>query len=101
MNVVKVISATVLGTSMMTLFSYQLSKLTGKQFREPELLSALASRLRLYKTKPRSAIDGWMLHYVAGSVFVIVYDKLWRESRRSEMFTNGGCAGVSEWLFWC
>jgi hypothetical protein len=99
MNVGKIISATVMGTSMMTLFSYQLSKLTRKQFREPELLSALLSRLKLYNSKPPYAVDGWMLHYVAGSFFVMAYDKLWRESRVNEAYKKGALLGLASGFF--
>jgi hypothetical protein len=99
MNVGKIISATVAGTSMMTLFSYQLSKLTHKQFREPELLSALLSRLKLYDSKPPYEVDGWMVHYVAGSFFVMAYDKLWRENRVKEAYKNGALLGLASGFF--
>jgi hypothetical protein len=99
MDVLKIICSAVAGTSMMTLFSYQLSRLTHKQFREPELLSKLAERLRIDHRSPGNAIDGWMLHYAAGSLFVMLYDKLWRDNRVNEIVKNGAVLGAASGFF--
>lgn len=63
---------------MMSLFSYQLSKIAGEQFREPQILSALLKRLGITK-HDGTAIDGWLLHYFAGLLFVLVYDQIWKK----------------------
>lgn len=74
MKILHVISGTITGTSMMTVFSYWMSNLRKKQFREPELLNELLVRARLMKfVSSRNHPAGWIIHYGVGLVFVGIY----------------------------
>ena len=58
----------------MTAFSYYLSYIRKKQFREPELLNELLVRARMMKfTASKNHPAGWIIHYLVGVVFVIIY----------------------------
>jgi len=74
MNILQIISGAVIGTSLMTLFSYAMSRLRKKQFGEPALLNELLVRARLIKfISSRNHPAGWAIHYGVGLLFVIGY----------------------------
>ncbi|MCF4100821.1 hypothetical protein L1I30_03995 [Gillisia sp. M10.2A] len=79
MEVTKIICSGFAATSLMTAFSYLVSRIKNKQFREPELLNILISRSDLlnFKLSKKSSV-GWVLHYVIGWIFVIIFDVLWK-----------------------
>src|SRR5688572_9129403 len=99
MRLLKILTAALTGTTAMTGFSYLASNAADKQFREPELLSALIKRLNVYKQNPKGAIDGWITHYVAGCLFAMVYDQLWRNQRIPKGIKNGFLLGTISGFF--
>lgn len=78
MEIIKILIAGVVATSLMTAFSYIVSAISNKQFREPELLNIILSKssfFRLELSKKSSA--GWILHYLIGWLFVLIFALVW------------------------
>lgn len=77
-NTLSIIISTLLATTLMTGFSYYLSFVMRKQFREPELLNKLLARLDVIGS---SSVDvnplGWFIHYVVGMIFIVCYEIIW------------------------
>jgi hypothetical protein len=94
MNVSKVITAGVVGTTMMTLFSYWVSEEKSKQFREPALLAILLKRLLKNKDHTANQLTGWIVHYMVGILFAAGYDQLWRKTDAKPSALNGITLGV-------
>lgn len=97
MTATRIVLAAVMGTSAMTLFSYQVAQREKEQFREPELLNSLVKRLPGDTKFPVRNMEGWVIHYTVGTLFVIVYDKLWR-TRFKPSVLNGICLGAASGL---
>jgi hypothetical protein len=88
MNVVSIFLQCLVATSLMTAFSYGLSVLTHRQFREPELLNQiLAPQHR--KTGP----TGWVIHYAVGLLFIITYEFTF--ASQSPTFAAYAVAGIA------
>lgn len=104
MNITRILSAAVTGTTMMTLFSYLSSELTNRQFREPVILSKLIKRLPATDKSKKNNTDGWLLHYAVGFMFSVLYDRIWQKTRVQPTTTSGlllggvsGLAGAGVW----
>lgn len=70
MFVLKIVTSGILGTLLMTLFSYVCGQLFSKEFGEPKLLNALLYRASNHKNKTVThALLGWILHLCIGIVF--------------------------------
>lgn len=105
----KILSAVLLpalkGTASMTLFSYLLSDLCKKNFKEPVLLGLLLRKRRKGIAENAALpikhhLAGWLLHYIAGLAWTVLVHAL--DSRRGEppgRFLTGiygiGCGLVS------
>jgi hypothetical protein len=74
----KIILAAVFGTSIMTLFSYVLSEVYRKLFKEPVLLTAVLSGIHFKASNDKKHVVAWLIHYGIGLVFTAVYDYLIR-----------------------
>ena len=106
MKILKVLSAGVLGTTLMTAYSYALAAKKSKKFEEPVLLNKLTRRIapaRWLKPGNENA-TGWLLHYAVGILFSIGFDQLWsksqiRPSPKSALLLGGaaGLVGISVW----
>lgn len=79
---VSLVLSCLIATTLMTAFSYLLSTLSGKQFREPELLNTLLSRV-IRRTLSPNHFAGWLMHYGVGLLFVASYYFLFRRSHPS------------------
>ncbi len=85
-------------TTAMTAFSYGLSRILNKQFREPELLSylvyeqPLVSLTRNYKWANKTT--GFLLHYLAGVGFATGYEYLWKPAIKLPTLLKGAAYGV-------
>ena len=78
MEIMKIFLSGLIATSVMTAFSYILAEIRDKQFREPELLNMLLSRSDLFRLKlSKNSIAGWILHYLIGWMFVILFEVIW------------------------
>ena len=99
MNVTKVISAGIIGTSMMTLFSYLISEDKDKQFREPALLAILLKRILKSNNDKTFLLSGWIIHYNVGLLFTLLYDQLWQKTNAKPSVVNGMMLGILCGLF--
>jgi hypothetical protein len=74
MNFLQILSGGILGTTAMTAFSYAVSQIRKKQFREPELLNELLVHARILKFAPsKNHPTGWIIHYCVGILFMTAY----------------------------
>ena len=81
------------GTTFMTASSALLS-LMGQDFREPEHLSTMISRMAPFLSKRAKVIAGWGAHYGMGFVFAAVYVELWETRKIDHTVKNGLILGV-------
>lgn len=72
MLIASLVLSCIIATSLMTGYSYALSALTNKQFREPELLNGLLNNW-FHKSFPKTAPAGWLIHYAVGLMFIVAY----------------------------
>lgn len=106
MECVKVIVATLLATSAMTLFSYIISESFKKLYKEPLLLQFLMSSFNLKLSRKQKAIAGWVIHYLIGLAFVILYlapiwmDLDWYRINLLSGVVFGGIIGVVGIVCW-
>ena len=77
----KIIIASVVGTTFMTLYSYYRSKKERQQYVEPVLLNKLINRSEIL---PDHIADnhpaGWAGHYGTGMLFMVSYYLLWQRA---------------------
>ncbi|MEX0647744.1 MAG: hypothetical protein WEA56_04665 [Balneolaceae bacterium] len=79
MNLLKILSASFAGTSLMTAFSYYRSDERNRQFKEPVLLNKLLTRTRFRKPALELLpLPGWLIHYMIGTSYTICYHYLWK-----------------------
>ncbi|CAN5449666.1 hypothetical protein BH23BAC3_BH23BAC3_25330 [soil metagenome] len=104
MNFLKILSGAVIGTSLMTLFSYYLSYRSNKEFEEPELLNKLIHSSRLPVSVKKNPAAGWILHYSVGTGFTVCYHFIWKRNKVNPIFKNStllggisGIIGISGW----
>jgi hypothetical protein len=96
-NIKKIMAGTATGTSLMTGFSYTVSKDKHQQFREPELLNKLINSL-LSKRNRREAY-GWFVHYAVGLGFVTAYHQLWKRPNTNAFLKNSLTLGLASGIF--
>jgi hypothetical protein len=94
MNVFRILSAALVGTTAMTLTSYAVSTKKNKQFREPELLAMMLKRIAPTIKEESALRGGWLMHYGVGVLFSIIYDHLWSTEKVKPTITNGAVLGV-------
>ncbi|ABG59335.1 hypothetical protein CHU_2072 [Cytophaga hutchinsonii ATCC 33406] len=104
MDIIKTVSASAGGTSLMSLFSYLISDSKHKNFREPEILGELIKRVLPDISKQQANISGWILHYGVGTVFTAVYDQIWEKTSVKPNIKSGavlgalsGLVGIAVW----
>jgi hypothetical protein len=76
-TVIKIISATLVGTSAMTAFSYYISSEFRKKFEEPRLLVYVMKLCKIELSYTTATMLAWVIHYILGLLFVLAYDVLW------------------------
>jgi hypothetical protein len=93
-----------IGTSFMTASSELMSVLMGENFREPEHLETMISRLVPHLSAHAKKIAGWGAHYAMGFVFAAVYVQLWESKKIKHSLKNGlilgALSGVLGFLIW-
>ena len=94
MAVTAIISGALIGTSMMTLFSYFLSKISDKNFSEPDLLNQLLVNLQIFEFSKEPVMPGWILHYVVGFIFVAGFHVFWNVTTIDPSFLSGSILGL-------
>ena len=78
MEVLTILYAAFVGTGLMTIFSYLLTKDAKEFFKVPVLLNMLVARSEINLSPRRKSILGWLLHYLVGLSFVIIFHFLWK-----------------------
>ena len=78
MDISIILIASIVGTTFMTLFSYIISKIFNKLYKEPVLLHYLLRFMKTDISEQMIRIFGRIIHYMIGLAFVIIYDILWR-----------------------
>ena len=104
MDFIRIILATLLGTTLMTIFSYLISNLFNKLYKEPILLNYLLHYLGINMRDSAKRISGWVIHYIIGFVFVVGYDLLWQYKIQFSWLSGiifgmiSGIIGIISWM---
>ncbi len=94
MEIIKFLVAGVFATSIMTAFSYIISNIRNRQFREPELLNIVLSKSDLFSLKlSKKSSVGWILHYAIGLIFVLIFKIIWKLEFIPISITTGAIFG--------
>jgi hypothetical protein len=73
--------ATLAATTLMTIFSYVVSKLRNRQFTEPILLNRFLCGFGILKEyQLKKNIAGWIIHYIVGLLFLLSYYWIWAKT---------------------
>ena len=101
-----IVIASILATSAMTAFSYAVSASFRDLYKEPVLLSYLLSELQINISPEKKNILGWILHYVIGVIFVLIYHFMWKHNILDLSWpvsillgTISGFLGIISWFF--
>lgn len=104
-TIAQIILSVLVGTSLMTLFSYLMTYEVKEQFKEPQLLNKLLNRSDIFDID-NSRFSGWLIHYGMGALFVIVYHFIWKFSPIDPSLLSGaifgfvsGFIGITGWFF--
>lgn len=103
--IVKILLATLVGTSLMTVYTYIAAETEEEPLKPPILLNRLISQSPNFKIAVTSRhVLGWLLHYLVGLTFVLIYHLLWQYTYLEPVFLHGalmglasGVAGISGW----
>lgn len=95
MILIQILFAAVVGTTLMTLFSYLLSERQNKQFKEPVILNKLLKPLRFATIRNVSISGwGWLLHYSVGVVFALMFFWVWNVTEITPSVLSGALLGI-------
>lgn len=105
-EIITIIIATLAGTSVMTAFSYLASESFNKLWKEPVLLNLVASKAKIEFSPRRKSLFGWLVHYLIGLAFVLIYHFIWKTSYADPTWFCGlifgilsGLIGIFSWFF--
>lgn len=103
--ILKILLGAIIGTSLMTIFSYIVAEVSEKEFKEPVLLNHLitqSSKLGIAANSMKFL--GWILHYGMGLCFLVIYYLLWKYTFLEPTFLYGamlgfisGLVGITIW----
>jgi hypothetical protein len=96
---------TIGATTLMTIFSYIVSRLRNRQFTEPVLLNRFLCGFGILKEyQLKKNIAGWIVHYAVGFLFLFAYYFIWSRTRLDPTFSTAlmlgclsGLAGIIGW----
>jgi len=77
MNLLLIIVSSIVGITVMTIFSYVVSKSFNKLYKEPILLKYVLERMQVSISDNFTLVLGWFLHYIIGILFVVIYHFIW------------------------
>lgn len=78
MEIMRILVSGLVATSLMTAFSYIAANIRNKEFREPELLNQLLSKSSFFRLElSKKSMAGWILHYLIGWIFVVIFELFW------------------------
>lgn len=105
MDIGIILLATVAATSLMTAFSYMVSKAFRELYKEPLLLQYLMTRFKLGIKGTMKVIAGWALHYFIELLFVLIFHFLWKADFVEITWLAGliygmiiGIIGIAGWV---
>jgi len=102
----KIIIASVVGTSFMTLYSYFRARAEKQEYVEPVMLNKLIDKSKNLPEVDNEVVHpaGWGLHYLAGLGFVCAYWLLWRRALHKptvpKIIVIGGISGLTGIAVW-
>ena len=101
----KIFLAKVNATVMMTIFSYVVSRIRHKDFKEPEIINHLLKPIKFLKIKSEKwFLGGWALHFFTGVLFVTAYHFIWENNYYGSTFISaselGGATGIIWLIAW-
>ncbi len=99
MEIVKILVATLAGTSTMTAFSYIVSEAFQKLFKEPVLLAIIMKKLRVDASAKTKTVLAWLLHYFIGLLFVLSYEVAWNYFNIPQSWLVGCIFGCISGIF--
>ncbi|GAA4312705.1 hypothetical protein GCM10023115_31010 [Pontixanthobacter gangjinensis] len=73
MELLKVLMAGILGTVLMTAFSYAVSRMKSQQFREPRLLNMILRRSTYDMNPSNNSFLGWVVHFSIGVILMTLF----------------------------
>lgn len=94
MDIAKILSGSIGGTSLMSLFSYLISDSKHKNFKEPEILGELLNRIAPDLSEKQANLAGWALHFGAGAAFTTIYDQIWEKTSIKPDIKSGAIMGA-------
>ncbi len=95
----RILLSCIVGTSLMTGYSYWKAKKIQEQFEEPEMLGKLVHRLAPETISPQSStLAGWTMHYAIGGSFVLIYDQIWKNTSLKPGVISGLLLGAPSGL---
>ena len=96
--------AALIATTLMTIFSYCVGAIRKKKFLEPGLLNDLLIRLKNKMIMRLVPMAGWIIHYLVGLIFIVVYQGYWAKSTSGPSIINcivlgalSGVIGICGW----
>ena len=95
MDILRIMIGALVGTTMMTIFSYLISVGFQKLYKEPVLLKYLLLKSGASLTKKETAAGGWILHYAIGILFITIYHFLWTSNSIALTWLNGLFLGIA------
>lgn len=100
----QILIVTIAATSLMTLFSYVVSAGARELYKEPVLLTYILSSLKIEVSPQVKTFLAWLLHYLIGLFFVLIYHYLWSheivEMSWPAAFVLGALSGITGILGW-
>ena len=78
MEFLKFTIANLLGTSLMTVFTYCLSEILNKQYKQPILIAYFQDIFRIELSRTAKRVVGWLLHYCTGAIFLLLFHLYWK-----------------------
>lgn len=104
MKTKQIIAATVFGTTAMSVFSYVVSALKDKDFKEPELLAEFIKVIVPSADEETAEKVGWQAHYGIGLTFAAAMAEIWEHTPVKPSIASGallgaagGVAGILGW----
>ena len=73
----QILISSIAATSVMTMFSYAVSASVRELYKEPVLLTYILTRFHIEVSLKTKRVLAWILHYIIGAFFVIIYHYLW------------------------
>jgi len=98
---IKLLLAKFTATVLMTAFSYGMSKIRHKDFKEPEIINHLLRPIRFLKIEnDKKNLAGWPLHFFTGVLFVTAYHFIWVNNYYGSTFLSACELGAATGIIW-